>query len=171
MYHSVTCSCLLWTHRPGREAGVHSFRRFIWKWKDPSCKEQNALLSCKQMSKLFPFQLSTTNFFQEIVRRLFELSFINGHFSLELLCNQKFQLTLLNTTNNWCTKQFTAVVSWGLIGQGRRLGFTVVRVSHKKEMTTHARNRMFFCHSILLGNSNYEFLQKKLAGEYLNWAL
>jgi hypothetical protein len=78
--------------------------------------------------------------------------FINGPFSLGLLCNQKFQLTFLNTTNNWCTKLFTAVVSWGLTGQGRRLGFTAFRVSHKKERTPHARNIMFFCHSIQWGN-------------------
>jgi hypothetical protein len=67
VFHSVTCSCTpLWTHWPGQEAGVHSFRSFIWKWRDPSCKEQNALLSCKPMSKLFPFQLSTTIFFQKL---------------------------------------------------------------------------------------------------------
>jgi hypothetical protein len=52
---------------------------------------------------------------------------------------EKFQLTFLNMTNNWCTKVFTAVVSWGLTRQGRMLGFTALRGSYKKERTTDAR--------------------------------
>ncbi len=162
----VTCSCLLRTYWSGEEAGVHTFRSFIWKWKDHSCREQNALLPCKPMSKLFPFQLATTNFFQTIVRRWFDLSFRSGSFSLRLLlCNKKFQLTFLNMTNSWC-----------IIGQGRRLRFTASRVSYNKERTTHARNRMLFCHFIHLVNCCHfnwqlQFSSRKWSGDYLNWVL
>jgi hypothetical protein len=102
---------------------------------------------------------SIWKFCQKIVRSWFDLTFINGPFSF------------------WCTIVLPAVVSCGLTGQGRRLGFTALRVSYKKETLMQGTECSSAIPSVHPMRKLLPFQQattnfsKKLSGDYSNWVL